>query len=91
MTAFMPYIYSAMWFIIAIALFYISRKNNYGFSPIVGGAMFIFMGAWWLIDALLPTYDLMSGTYGWIFRIIILVFVIFMIIFYLQYKRDNKR
>jgi hypothetical protein len=91
MTAVMPYIYSVMWFVIGFALLYIGRKNSYGYSPIVAGAMFLFMGAWWLIDALLPSYDLLSGTYGWIFRIIILIFVVFMIIFYLKFKKDSKK
>lgn len=90
MADFLPYVYAVMWFIISIALFYVGRKNHFGPTTVILSGMFMFMGVWWLIDALLPDIDMLNGTYGWVFRIIITVFVLVTVIFYLQYRKGQK-
>ncbi len=86
----MPFIYGAMWLIICVGIFYVGRKNNYGAVTGIASVMFLFMGIWWIIDGFLPKADLLSGTYGWIFRIIIAVFVLFIILFYLRFKKNKQ-
>ena len=90
MGALLPYIYTTMWFIIGIALLYVGIKNKFGVTTVVLSVMFIFMGVWWLIDALIPKIDMLQGVYGWIFRLVIAVFVLASALCYLQYRKKHK-
>lgn len=90
MSEFLPYLYTAMWFIIGIGLFYVGKKNHFGMTTVVCGSMFVFLGFWWLINTLTPETDMLEGTYGWIFRIVIASFVLVTGFFYLQFKKNNK-
>ena len=62
----MEYVYAGMWFLIGLLLIWKLRKENQVF--VFAGGIFLFMGAWWLADALLPQLDLFGGVYAWIFR-----------------------
>lgn len=53
--------------------------------------MFIFMGIWWTIDALIPSVNLLKGTYGIIVRVVIAVFVLIMLFMYLRIKKNGKK
>ena len=48
----MEYVYAGMWFLIGLLLIWKLRKENQVF--VFAGGIFLFMGAWWLADALLP-------------------------------------
>ena len=62
----MEYVYAGMWFLIGLLLIWKLRKENQVF--VFAGGIFLFMGAWWLADALLPQLDLFGGVYAWLFR-----------------------
>ena len=55
----MEYVYAGMWFLIGLLLIWKLRKENQVFA--FAGGIFLFMGAWWLADALLPQLDLFGG------------------------------
>lgn len=59
----MEYVYAGMWFLIGLLLIWKLRKENQVF--VFAGGIFLFMGAWWLADALLPQLDLFGGVYAW--------------------------
>ena len=58
----MEYVYAGMWFLIGLLLIWKLRKENQVF--VFAGGIFLFMGAWWLADALLPHADLFGGVYA---------------------------
>ena len=55
----MEYVYAGMWFLIGLLLIWKLRKENQVF--VFAGGIFLFMGAWWLADALLPQLDLFAA------------------------------
>ena len=61
----MGYVYSGLWFIMAVVLMTKFRKESK--MVYVLSAYFIFAGIWWLTDQLAGV-DMLYGTYGWIFR-----------------------
>lgn len=90
MTQYLNIVYAVMWFIIAIGLFYVGKKNNLGITATVTSAMFLFMGIWWLINILVPDVDFMAGVLAWVFRIIIALFVVAIALCYIQYRKSQK-
>ncbi|MGN0476198.1 MAG: hypothetical protein ACI4HM_02560 [Ruminococcus sp.] len=90
MTQYLNIVYAVMWFIIAIGLFYVGKKNNLGITATVTSAMFLFMGIWWLINILIPDVDFMAGVLAWVFRIIIALFVVAIALCYIQYRKSQK-
>ena len=90
MTQYLQIIYTVMWFVIAIGIFYVGRKNNLGITTTVTSAMFLFMGIWWLIDVLVPGVDFMAGVLTWVFRTIITLFIITITLYYIQYRKSQK-
>ena len=90
MTQYLHIIYTVMWFVIAIGIFYVGKKNRLGITTTVASAMFLFMGLWWLIDALVSGVDFMSGTLAWVFRCIIAIFVVAIALCYIGYKKSQK-
>lgn len=86
MEDFSGYIYSAMWFIIAIYLFYQAfRQSKFMFFL---SAFFLYMSIWYLIDTLMPDINLFEGIYVIIFRCIAAVVLIVCITVYVRYKRE---
>lgn len=90
MAEYLQIIYSVMWFVIAIGIFYVGKKNRLGITATVASAMFLFMGFWWLADALVSGVDFMSGTLAWIFRIVIALFVVAIALCYIGYRKSQK-
>ena len=84
----MGYVYSAMWFVIAIILVVRFRKENKAVWGIAG--YFAFMGCWWLADQMI-TVDLLNGIYGWIFRGISAVMIaVFIAVYFHEKQKMNK-
>ena len=91
MSDILPYLYAILWFLLAIGTFAFGKKNKLGAITVVASLMFIFMGVWWLIDALLPGVNLLKGTYGIIVRVVIAIFVLIMLFMYLRIKKNGKK
>lgn len=88
MTVAQGYIYTAVWFIVAIYMFYLAFRESKFFFLL--SAYFVFMGTWYLTNNLLTDIDLFSGIYNWIFRGVSAVVLIICAIVYFNYKRKNK-
>lgn len=82
----MGYIYTVLWFITALLLFFKFRKESRIVYVLSG--YFIYLGFWWLANQLLEA-DLMNGIYGWIFRGVSLVMLIILAVVYLLEKRSS--
>lgn len=91
MSDILPYLYAILWFLLAIGTFAFGKKNKLGVITVVASIMFIFMGIWWTIDALIPSVNLLKGTYGIIVRVVIAVFVLIMLFIYLRMKKNEKK
>lgn len=81
----MSYVYAAMWFIVGFILIFRMAKENKIFYG--AGAFFLFLGGWWLADTISPL-DLFTGLWGWIFRGITVVALLFMS---WAFVRENKK
>lgn len=90
MAEYLQIIYTVMWFVIAIVLYLAGKKNNLGITATMTSAMFLFMGIWWLINVLTPGVDFMAGILAWVFRIIIVLFVVAIALCYIQYRKSQK-
>lgn len=85
----MGYFYAILWFIVGIILIFSVSKENKIFC--FAGAFFIFLGGWWLADAILPQ-NLFQGRWGWVFRIItLLALAVFSVAFYLERRRTIRQ
>lgn len=91
MSDILPYLYAILWLLLAIGTFAFGKKNKLGAITVVASIMFIFMGIWWTIDALIPSVNLLKGTYGIIVRVVIAVFVLIMLFMYLRIKKNKKK
>ena len=91
MSDILPYLYAILWFLLAIGTFAFGKKNKLGAITVVASIMFIFMGIWWTIDALIPSVNLLKDTYGIIVRVVIAVFVLIMLFMYLRIKKNEKK
>lgn len=67
----MQYFYAGLWFLVGLMLIFSFSKENKVFIP--AGIFFLFLGGWWLANALLPEVDLFAGGYGIALRVISLV------------------
>lgn len=83
----MGYVYSALWFVVAILLIVRFRKESKIIYFLSG--YFAVMGAWWLTNEFVAV-DLLSGTYGWIFRGISAVVIIVLLMAYFREKRKKS-
>ena len=90
MDQYLQIVYTVMWFIIAIVLYLAGKKNNLGITATMTSAMFLFMGIWWLINVLTPGVDFMAGILAWVFRIIIVLFIVAIALCYTQYRKSQK-
>lgn len=84
----MEYLYTALWFLIAIILFVFFRRE--GRLIVVSIFTFLFMGCWRLANILITDVDLMNGIYGWIFKGVVLAALVVGIIFYMRDRNKNK-
>lgn len=91
MSDILPYLYSVLWFALALGVFLFGKKNKLGAITVTASIMFIFMGVWWFIDALTPNINLLKGTYGIIVRVVIAIFVIIMAFMYARIKKEEKK
>lgn len=87
----LPYLYSLLWFALALGVFLFGKKNKLGAITVTAALMFVFMGVWWFIDALIPEVNLLKGTYGIIVRVVIAIFVVIMAFMYAKIKKDEKK
>ncbi len=85
MDAYSGYVYTAMWLILAIYMFYQAVKN-YKFFFVLSG-FFLFMSGWYLANELLAV-DLFSGVYSWIFRGVAVVVLIACVIAYICHRKN---
>lgn len=86
----MEYVYAGMWFLIGLLLIWKLRKENQIF--VFAGGIFLFMGAWWLADALLPQLDLFEGVYAWIFRgVMAVALIVTAMVFFRQKRKDAEQ
>lgn len=84
----MQYVYAVLWFVIAAMLIFRFSKES-KFFYIAGGA-FIFLGIWWLLDAIYPEYNMFEGIPGIIFRVVLaIVLLLTGIYYYRMKKREN--
>lgn len=81
----MSYVYAGLFFAVALLMFFRLGRENKVFY--LAGALFLFMGAWWLFDALLDV-DLFHGVWGWVFRGVMALALIF---FVWVYWRERKK
>jgi len=82
------YIYSAVWLIVAIYMFYLAVKEHKFFITL--GIYFVYMSGWYLANNLIPDVDLFSGIYSWIFRGVSAVVLAICAIVYFNYKRKMR-
>lgn len=64
----MNYFYAILWFVIGLVLIFSMTRENKVFC--FAGLFFLFLGAWWLADALLPDISLFEGGWGTALRCI---------------------
>ncbi len=64
----MGYVYSVLWLVIAIMLFFRFRKENKAIYLL--SAYFVFLSVWWFLDQFVHGLDLMDGTYVWVLRVV---------------------
>ena len=81
----LDYVYAAMWFAVALLLFFRFGKMNKIFY--FAGALFLVMGGWWLAGAILQQ-DLFAGALGWAFRGVMAVALVLLC---MAYYRERKK
>ena len=84
----MGYVYAAVWFIIAVYLFWTAiRRDRTPILFILSGFM-VFMSVWELIDTI-SDVNMKAGVYGWIYRGAALVALIRCFIWFFKSRRGN--
>lgn len=84
----MGYIYSVLWFIMAVVLLTKFREESKTVYVLSG--YFMYAGIWWLIDQV-TAFDMLHGTLGWIFRIVsVSALVVSGIVYYLEKLQKTK-
>ncbi|MBE6824523.1 MAG: hypothetical protein E7513_04175 [Ruminococcaceae bacterium] len=86
MDTYTPYVYTALWLILSIYMFYIALKNSKFFFVLSG--FFLFLSGWYLADELLTDINLFEGTYVWIYRSVAIVVLIACAFAYLKYRKS---
>ena len=85
----MNYFYGAVFLLIGLILMLYMKKENKIFIFI--GAYFIILGAWWIVNQLIPAVDIFAGVWGWILRGLGAVTLVVIGIFYCKniYKANK--
>ena len=98
--AYQGYIFAALWILIGLYLCFQGIKTHKVFFLI--SLLFFFMGAWYLVNEFTQT-DLFSNPYVWIFRGVLILFLIIIGVFIYKKRKsilseiekndtnDNKR
>lgn len=84
--SFSGFLYGGLWLAMAIYLVYAGKK--YGKICYVLSILFFFMAGWFVIDQFLPV-DLLSGGYAWIFRGVMLVFLVLALLYYFNIRKKK--
>lgn len=84
----MGYVYTMLWFVVAVLLFVKFRKESR--IVYVLSAYFIFTGFWWLANQFTEA-DMMSGRYGWVLRGVSLAMLVVLGIIYALEKQSASR
>lgn len=86
----MNYFYAILWFAIGLILIFSISKENKIFY--FAGGFFVFLGGWWLVDALMPDIDLFAGAPGIVLKCITgVVLVILAIVFVKEQRRSRQK
>ena len=83
----MGFVYSALWLIIALILFFRFRKQSMIVYPLC--IYFIFLCVWWAANEF-TSADMLNGTPGWLLRVISAVVLLVCCIFYFREKKQNS-
>lgn len=83
----MGYFYGAAWLIVALILFFKMGKEHRVFYFL--GGYFVFMSAWWILDAALEQDFFGNNIYGWGFRVITAAVLALSIWVYLKEKSNR--
>lgn len=83
----MQFVYAAMWFVMAFFMIFRFGKENKIFY-LAGGVLVVF-GVWWLIDAIKPEWQMFGGVTGIVFRVVIVVALAAIVLFYLKMRKDR--
>jgi len=83
----LTYVYAAMWFIVGLILiFRMGRENRIFYAA---GAFFLFLGGWWLADAINPM-NLLTGPWSMILRGVTAVALVLMCVAFFKENKKNK-
>ncbi len=81
----MGYVYSALWFMIAVLLFFKFRKESK--IVYVLSAYFVFAGVWWLLNEMTK---LEPGVFGSVFRAVSVLMLAVLAVTYFLEKRKTE-
>lgn len=86
----MQYFYAILWFAVGLILLISLSRENKVF--IAAGIFFLFLGGWWLADALLPQVDLFAGGWGVALRCVSAAALVGLgAVFVREYRRGVKK
>lgn len=85
----MQYFYAMLWFIVGLVLVFSMSKENKIF--ILAGGFFLFLGAWWLADALLPDVNLFDGGWGIALKCVTGAALVILVVCFAREYRKNTR
>lgn len=91
MSDFIQNIYVYLWGVLAILMFAVAAKNRktFGAMALVLALFFVFMTVWYGLRTF-GGYEMFEGSLGIIFRVVMGVFLIFLIIAYLIYRKKSQ-
>lgn len=85
----MEYVYAGMWIVAGLVLIFRMSKENKVFYFV--GGYFIFLGGWWLANAILPI-NLFTGNWEMALRIITgIALVAFCVVFFRDYRKGAEK
>ena len=85
----MSYFYAILWFAVGLVLIFSISKEHKIFY--FAGGFFIFLGGWWLTDALLTEIDLFAGVPGIILKCITGAALFILAVFFVRENRKRSR
>lgn len=80
---FMQFFYATMWIIVGLILIFSISKENKIFY--FAGGYFLFLGAWWLIDALNQNVNMFAGGYKIALGIVTFIALVVLMVYYIRY------
>lgn len=79
----MQFFYATMWIIVGLILIFSISKENKIFY--FAGGYFLFLGAWWLIDALNQNVNMFAGGYKIALGIVTFIALVVLMVYYIRY------